>query len=215
MLWLCCCVCYCLQDQLGCADLAAAALRGTCCVLAALHSRTAAAATAAGTAESAANAAAAAALAGHVLQQLQHLAGTAATAHSDADNARRLAVAAAAPAAAAAALACNCLSQQQLAAAAQQAQQLASTAGVDGRLGGAAAMAWVQLACMRMCSSSSSSVSDEVSCCGQPVGQRLLAIKLHCLQELCLSGARSPQEAITLQLWQHATVRLMLFAADL
>lgn len=162
--------------------MAAAALRGTCCVLAALHSRTAAAATAAGTAESAANAAAAA-LAGHVLQQLQHLAGTATTAHSDADNARRLAVAAAAPAAAAAALACNCLSQQQLAAAAQQAQQLASTAGVDGRLGGAAAMAWVQLACMRMCSSSSS-VSDEVSCCGQPVGQRLLATKLHCLQEL-------------------------------
>jgi hypothetical protein len=154
-----------LQDQQGSPDLAAAALRGACCLLAALHSRTAATA---GTATSRSPPAADAAmsLAGYVLQQLQQLAGTTA----DADN-WQIAVVTAAPAAAAAALACNRLSQQQLAAAAQQAQQLACGAGVDGRLGGAAAVAWVQLVCMRMCQNSSS-VADEVrlgAACGRGI----------------------------------------------
>jgi hypothetical protein len=164
-------VCCCLQDQLGCAELVAAALRGTCCLLAALNSRTAAtAAAAAGTADHTAAPAAdaAAALAGYVLQQLQQLAGNTSAAQSDAENARRLAVTAAGPAAAAAVLASTRLSQQQLAAAAQQAQQLACGAGAEGRLGGAAAVAWVQLVCMQMCQSSSS-VTDQVRTSGQGV----------------------------------------------
>jgi hypothetical protein len=92
-----------------------------------------------------------------VLQQLQQLAGGSSTLNN-ADNTRRLAVISCAPAAAAAMLSSNRLSSQGLAAAVQQ---IACSAGVDGRLAGAAAVAWAQLVCMQM-SQSSSSVSEQV-----------------------------------------------------
>jgi hypothetical protein len=192
-------LCACLQDQLRCADLAVAALRGTCCLLTALHTRTSAAAAAAASAtatpndaSAAAAAAAAAALGGHVLQQLQQLAHENNSTLIDADSSRKLAIVSAAPAAAAALLSSNRLSSEQLAAAAQQAQQVACSAGVDGRVAGAAAFAWAQLVCMKM-SHSSSSVSEKVGVYAHGLCSSCLLIHAWALQQctcvvLCDSG---------------------------